>query len=212
MTASIYTIGIAGGSGAGKTTFAHALSEKLGKDSVVSIPLDSYYHGLPESQDPAYYNYDHPDALDLMLLIEQLQELKRGKVISIPLYDYCSHQRTTATRLVAPSSFIIVEGVFVLSVPEVLKELDFRVFVHADEELRLYRRLVRDKAERGRTEESIRQQFITTVKPMHDSIIESAKFAADIIVDGAWRVEQEVEKAHFAILARIAPESPVSSL
>ncbi len=176
-------IGIAGGSGSGKTTFAKKLiSESKGKASL--IHLDSYYHhSLPES---VYLNgranYDHPHAFDWDLFTNHLRKLKNFDSIEMPIYDYKTNQRMEKTITVQPSNVIIIEGIFSLLKAEIRSLLDIKCYMHIDSDLRFTRRLHRDLYERGRTVESISEQYYETVRPMHIQFLEPQKHYADIII------------------------------
>ena len=190
--------GIAGGANAGKTTIVNALKEsfKAEEKSLAILPLDSYNrdHSDLSLEDRAKINFDHPDAFEHDLYLKHLSLLKQGKPVDIPVYDFATHSRTTEVERIEPAELIIGEGHLLFVIPEVVREFDIRIFISAPEELRLKRRLERDVRERGRTPESIRTQFATTVSPMHDKYIEPSSSLADLILEGAAPIEESLEK------------------
>lgn len=176
-------VGIAGGTGSGKTTFARALQTSMGEDCVI-VPQDSYYVANTELtfDERLKINYDHPDALEDELLITHLRQLRQGKSIQVPVYDFEIYARTRETTQVLPRAIVIVEGILVLSNPRLRDEFDLKVFVDTDPDVRILRRLIRDVRQRGRTLESVRSQYLETVKPMHEAFVEPSKRYADLIV------------------------------
>ena len=176
-------IGIAGGTGSGKTTLTRHLKEHFG-DAVTVIGHDSYY----KRQDGKTYeerskvNYDHPDAFDTDLMIEDLKALKRGETIHCPVYDYAIHNRTDETVEIKPAKVVIVEGILIFQSKELRDLLDIKIFVETDADVRILRRALRDIRDRGRTLESVITQYLTTVKPMHEQYVEPSRKYADIIV------------------------------
>jgi uridine kinase len=178
------TIAVAGGTGSGKTTVAQALLERVGSDHIAYVPHDAYYKDLrhlPPNQRAAI-NFDHPDSLDNVLMIEHIQQLKRGKAVEIPVYDFTIHERTNQTEHVAPHPIVLVEGILILALPEMREQFDVKIFVDTDADIRFIRRLKRDIAERGRTPESVIQQYLNTVRPMHLEFVEPSKRYADVII------------------------------
>ena len=177
-------IGIAGGSGSGKTTVVNAITSKL-KEKVVVIPQDSYYKDsshLP-IEERHKINFDHPDAIDWDLLCGQLKELKEGKTIEQPVYSYISCSRSkTETVTVAPAEVIIVEGILIFTCKELVDQMNIKIFVDADDDDRLMRIIVRDNLERGRDVTAVVNHYTETVKPMHLQFIEPSKRYADIII------------------------------
>jgi uridine kinase len=177
-------IGIAGGSGAGKTTVARTIAEKLGRENVDYLSQDSYYlecsHLTLEEREKL--NMDHPNAFDSQLLISHLNQLRQGFPIEIPIYDYSIHNRTAKTIPVSPKSVAILEGILVLAIAELRSILDFKIFVDADSDIRLIRRLERDIKERSSTFDDTIKRYLSTVKPMHEAFVEPSKRYADIIV------------------------------
>jgi uridine kinase len=177
-------IGIAGGSGAGKTTVARNIAERLGRENVDYLSQDWYYLDRSDLslQEREKLNLDHPNAFDCRLLISHLNQLRQGFPIEVPIYDYRIHNRTAKTMPMLPKSVAILEGILVLAIAELRSILDFKVFVDADPDIRLIRRLERDIKERGSTLESTIERYLSTVKPMHDAFVEPSKRYADIIV------------------------------
>ncbi len=177
-------IGVAGGTGSGKTTVVQEIIRNLGNDQVTVIQHDSYYRDrshIPPAERESI-NYDHPDALETSLLVRHLEELCSGRAVEIPIYDFTTHTRKSATKTVYPKKVIIVEGILIL-VDEALRDLmDIKVFVDTDDDTRFIRRLQRDLSERGRTLESVIQQYMSTVKPMHMEFVEPSKRYADLLV------------------------------
>lgn len=177
-------IGIAGGTGSGKTTLADKLVDSFGSQEVTVIRQDNYYkrHDDMDYEQRAKLNYDHPNAFDSDLFYEHIVALKQGKSVEIPVYDYTIHNRSEETILINPTPVIVLEGIM-LFVEKVLCDLmDIKVFVDTDADVRILRRIVRDVKERGRSLESVIGQYLTTVKPMHEQFVEPSKRRADIIV------------------------------
>lgn len=177
-------VGVAGGTGSGKTTVAAEILRRAGTDHISLIQHDAYYKDLsdlPIAQ-RAMQNFDHPDALDNDLLIAHLQELKAGRPVQVPVYDFTTHARTTKTQQVEPHRVILLEGILIFS-DEVLRRLmDVRIYVDTDADIRFIRRLQRDIAERGRTMESVIHQYLATVRPMHQEYVEPSKRHANVII------------------------------
>ncbi|MBP1763969.1 MAG: uridine kinase [Firmicutes bacterium] len=177
-------VGIAGGSGAGKTTVARTIAERFGQENVAYLSQDWYYmdrsHMTLEEREKE--NLDHPNAFDSQLLIAHLNQLRQGLPIEVPSYDYSIHSRTDKTTPLSPKSVAILEGILVLAIPELCSILDFKIFVDADPDVRLIRRIERDIKERGSTFENTIKRYLSTVKPMHDAFVEPSKRYADIIV------------------------------
>jgi uridine kinase len=177
-------IGVAGGTGSGKTTIARQILERAGTEYVSIIQHDAYYkdlRALPLAQ-RSMRNFDHPDALDNDLLITHLQRLKSGQPIEVPVYDFAAHVRTAETEQVVPHRVILLEGILIFA-DETLRELmDVKIYVDTDADIRFIRRLQRDLSERGRTMESVIHQYLATVRPMHEEFVEPSKRYADIII------------------------------
>ena len=175
-------IGIAGGTGSGKTTLTEHLKQHFGDDISV-VHHDSYYRYQDRPfEERCKQNYDHPDAFETDLMVEQLKALKAGKPIRCPVYSYAEHQRTNETQLVLPSKVVIVEGILIFQDPRLREMLDIKIFVETDADVRILRRALRDVRDRGRTLESVITQYLTTVKPMHEQFVEPSRKYADIIV------------------------------
>jgi len=181
---STLVIGIAGGSGSGKTTVAQEILQRVGPSQIAFIQHDSYYKnldGLPPAQ-RAEVNFDHPDSLETELLIRHIKTLRDGKPVEVPIYDFATHSRTTRTFTVQPRRVILVEGILIFAEPELRKLFDVKLFVDTDPDLRFIRRLHRDITERGRTTESVIKQYQSTVRPMHLEFVEPSKRYADVII------------------------------
>lgn len=183
-------VGIAGGTGSGKTTLAEKIFELFPNEAVL-ISQDSYYKDLSHLsiQERAHLNYDHPDSLDFKLLKEHLDILKTGQEIAIPVYSFRTHSREAHTQTIKPASIIIVEGILLFAVPEIRKLFDIKIFLDTDDDIRLLRRMERDMKERGRDFASVRDQYLKTVKPMHDTFVEPSKRFADVIIPSERRNE-----------------------
>lgn len=177
-------IGIAGGTGSGKTTVVSKILQNLNANEVNVLSQDNYYHDNAHLslQEREKLNYDHPKSIDFDLLVKHVQALKNGESIEQPIYSFVTHTRTGNHVLVEPREVLIVEGILVLTSKELLKEFDLKVFVHADNDERLIRRIRRDTQERGRDLEEVLHRYQTTLKPMHDEFIEPSKSYADIII------------------------------
>jgi uridine kinase len=183
-------IGIAGGTGSGKTTLAHAVAARFPGDAVV-IEHDAYYRDQRHLEFAARLrtNYDHPDALETARLITDLRRLLDGETIEVPCYDFTRHLRSETVRTVAPHPIVIVEGIHTLGDPELRALMAFRIYVDAPDDLRFIRRLQRDVAERGRTVNDVIRQYIEQVRPMHGAFVEPEKAHADSVVSGEIDVE-----------------------
>ena len=179
----VMVIGIAGGTGSGKTTITRKLIECFGPDVSV-IHHDNYYkaHHSMSYEERAKLNYDHPNAFDTDLLIRDLKQLKKGKTIQCPVYDYSIHDRTDKTLTIQPTRVIIVEGILIYESRELCREMDIKIYVDTDADVRILRRIVRDVRDRGRSLESVIDQYLTTVKPMHEQFVEPSKRRADVII------------------------------
>lgn len=179
-----YVIGIAGGSGSGKTTVIRKILEKINEDNAIILQHDWYYKDNPHLsfEERSELNYDHPDALETSLLISHLKEIIAGRPVTAPQYDFSKHLRRKETRLIKPERIIIVDGILILRDEELRGLMDLKIFVDADSDHRFIRRMERDIVERGRTRESVVHQYLNTVKPMHDLFVETSKRYADIII------------------------------
>ena len=182
---NILIIGIAGGTGSGKTTLARHVASAFG-DRVAVITHDSYYRAQNEKtyEERCLQNYDHPDAFETDLLCRHLEDLCQGHAVDVPVYDYTVHNRSDKTERVEPRAVILLEGILLLSDAALRDKMDLKIFVDTDADERILRRIVRDTKERGRSLESVITQYLTTVKPMHDAFVEPFKRYADIIVPG----------------------------
>jgi len=180
-------IGIAGGSGSGKTTIACALTEIMTLGIVSQLHQDSYYKDFSslDISSRNSINFDHPEALDIGLLCSHLELLKSGSGVAMPVYDFTSHCRSVESIAVPPSDVVVVEGIHVLGNAEIRARVDVKVYIDTDADIRFIRRLKRDTAERGRTMEAVIEQYLATVKPMHTAFIEQSKRYADIIISPA---------------------------
>lgn len=177
-------IGIAGGTGCGKTTVVTQILNELPKGEVGIISQDSYYARSSKSsyEERAKINFDHPRSIDFKLLVKHLKELKNGKSVEQPVYSFLEHNRTLDTIITHPRKVMIVEGILILTNPKLRDLFDIKIFVHADSDERLIRRLKRDISERGRDMEEVLNRYQDTLKPMHDQFIEPMKEFADIII------------------------------
>ena len=177
-------IGIAGGTGSGKSTFTNRLKETFG-DRVSVVYYDNYYRRRDELpfEERKKINYDHPDAFETKLLIDHIHALKNGQEVECPVYDYTIHNRSDRTVIIKPAEVILVEGIMVLQNEELRKLLDIKVYVEADADERILRRVIRDVKERGRDVEGIARQYLTTVKPMHYLYVEPTRAMADIVIN-----------------------------
>lgn len=181
---NITIIGIAGGTGSGKSTLTARLREQFGKNEVSVINHDSYYkrHDELPYEERCKLNYDHPDSFDTDLLVEHLKALRRGETVQVPVYDYTIHNRSDKTVTVSPAPVVIVEGILIFASAELCDMMDLKVFVDTDADVRILRRIVRDVKSRGRTLDSVVTQYLTTVKPMHEQFVDPSKRKADLIV------------------------------
>jgi len=177
-------VGVAGGTGSGKTTVVQQIVRSLGDDDVTVLEHDSYYRDRSDLrlEERSALNYDHPDALETDLLVRHLQELREGRAVEVPVYDFTRHARRAATETAHSRKAVIVEGILVLADRPLREQMDIKVFVDTDADTRFIRRLQRDLAERGRTLESVVDQYLSTVKPMHLEFVEPSKRYADVII------------------------------
>ncbi|MEQ1786478.1 MAG: uridine kinase [Acidimicrobiales bacterium] len=179
-----FLVGVAGGSGSGKTTVAERLTGLIGEPDLALVRLDAYYRDrnhLP-FEERAAINYDHPDAFDWPLLLDHVAALQDGLEVQVPVYDFATYQRLPDRVVVAPARVVVVEGILVLYEPELRDRFDLKVFVDTDPDVRFIRRLERDVAERQRSVESVIEQYLDTVRPSHEQFIEPSKRHADVIV------------------------------
>ena len=177
-------IGIAGGTGSGKTTVAKAIYDKVGKDRIEWISHDSYYRNFDglSAEERHKINFDHPDSLETELLVRHLDVLAKGSSVDVPLYDFTTHSRKAETQRVEPRKVLIVEGILILAEPELRRRLGIKLFVDTPADIRFMRRLMRDIVSRGRSLESVVEQYMTTVRPMHEEFVEPSKRYADLII------------------------------
>jgi len=182
-----FVIGIAGGTGSGKTTVADLIAEDLGPDRVALIVQDHYYRDLSHLslEERAHFNFDHPDAIDAERMAADVRDLKAGLPVERPVYDFKTHTRRVETVRIEPRETLIVEGILVLELDEIRCQMDVKLYVETDDDLRFIRRLRRDVSERGRTVESVIEQYMDTVRPMHLEFVEKSRRYADIILP--WR-------------------------
>jgi uridine kinase len=179
-----FVIGVAGGSGSGKTTVVRRIVESIGGDRVSVLEHDRYYRDRADLrlEERAALNYDHPDALETDLLVRHVVALRAGRPVEVPVYDFARHQRQPVTVAIEPRRAIIVEGILIFSDPALRRLMDVKVFVDTDDDTRFIRRLQRDLSERGRTVNSVIDQYLGTVKPMHLEFVEPSKRYADVII------------------------------
>jgi len=184
MTARPFVVGIAGGTGSGKTTVAHKLASAMPAGRCVTLEHDAYYRdqGHLPPDERARINYDHPASLDTSLLVDHLRQLRSGQAVEVPLYDFATYTRRPETRSVAPARVIIVEGILVFAEPALRDQMDIKIFVDTDADIRLMRRIRRDLEHRGRTFQQVRDQYYATVRPMHIEHVEPTKRWADLII------------------------------
>jgi uridine kinase len=177
-------IGIAGGTGSGKTTVVNIILERTGPEHVAILAHDSYYKDLSALpfEERRKVNFDHPDSLDTPLLIEHIRQLKHSIPASAPIYDFKTHTRTHQTIIIQPQPVILVEGILIFVEPDLRNLFDIKIFVDTDADIRFIRRLQRDIAERGRTSQSVINQYLSTVRPMHLEFVEPSKRYADVII------------------------------
>jgi uridine kinase len=196
-------LGIAGGSGSGKTTVARALVEHLGQDHATLVSHDWYYHPMPKAyrDTPHTYNFDEPAALDNALLVRHLDALRRGESVRVPDYDFARHDRVGDVEL-HPRPVIVVEGILVFAVADLVDALDHRVFVHAPEHTRVARRIRRDQQDRGRALDDVLSQYFQTVRPMHETWVEPSRAHADLVLSG----EAPVERSLSELLSLLQPD------
>lgn len=179
----ILTIGIAGGTGSGKTTITKRIVKRFGGDVSV-IYYDNYYKARDDVpfEERAKLNYDHPNAFDTELFLRHIRELKSGKSIKCPIYDYAQHNRSKKTVLIHPARVLVIEGILIFADRELCSEMDIKIYVDTDADVRILRRITRDVRDRGRSLKSVIDQYLSTVKPMHEQFVEPSKKNADVII------------------------------
>ena len=198
-----FVIGVAGGSGSGKTTVSRRIRESVNVENIAYLEHDNYYrdqgHLTPEQR--VLTNYDHPDSLETELLVEHVRALQDGQAIDMPLYDFSIHTRSHATRRIVPARIILVEGILIYAEKDLRELMDIRIFVDTDADIRFIRRLRRDMGERGRSLDSVVQQYMATVRPMHLEFVEPSKRYADVIVPRGGNNQVAMEMIVSRILA-----------
>lgn len=184
LVVPMLVIGVAGGTASGKTSVVNAILDRVGRNRIAHIQHDSYYKDLSHLplEERRLLNFDHPDALDTPLLIQHLKDLRRGRPIEVPTYNFATYCRLPTTQQVQPLPVVIVEGILILAEPALRDLIDLKIYVDTDADLRLIRRLKRDITERERTVESVIEQYMATVRPMHLEFVEPSKRYADVII------------------------------
>lgn len=207
-------IGICGGTGSGKTTIARAIVDAVGRENVVLVEQDSYYRNLADMplDERHQANFDHPDSIDSDMLVNHLIRLKQGLVVEMPLYDFKSHTRSDEIEIIRPKQVVIVEGILIFAEPRVLDLLDMRVYVDTPDDIRFIRRLRRDIAERGRTVDSVIDQYYRTVRPMHFEFVEPSKRHADIIIPEGSNTGISVELLCSLVREELKRETTVTAI
>ena len=204
-----FLIGIAGGTGSGKTTVARRIYDSLHLDSAVFIDYDAYYKDLQHLslEERAAVNFDHPDSLDNDLLVHHLQELTEGRPIAKPVYDFARHTRADQSIPVPPRAVILVDGILLFAEPRLREMFDLKIFVDTDADVRFIRRLRRDIEERGRTMDSVIEQYLTTVRPMHFEFVEPTKRWADVIIPRGGQNRAGIDVVAARIRERLAEKA-----
>lgn len=202
------TLGVCGGTGSGKTTVARRLLERVGVHRVAYLPHDAYYKELGHLpvEERAKTNFDHPDAFDNELLLEHLKQLKAGNAVDIPVYDFKMHNRRREAIRVDPQPVILVEGILIFADKQLREQMDVKIYVDTDADLRLLRRLQRDIEERGRSLDSVMHQYLNTVRPMHLEFVEPSKRYADVIIPEGGFNEVAIEMVASRLRALISDE------
>ncbi len=202
--------GVAGGTASGKTTVARAVLEAVGASQIAYLPHDAYYRDRRDLpfEERARLNYDHPDSLETKLLVHHIKELLVGAPVPVPVYDFTAHRRTDDTILVEPAPIVLVDGILILTKRKLRDLMDIKVYVDTDADVRFIRRLQRDMHERGRSLDSVVQQYLDTVRPMHLKFVEPSKRYADIIIPGGGhnRVAMEMVVSRLQMLLRAREE------
>jgi len=207
-------IGVAGGTGSGKTTVANVILKRVGANRIAYVPHDAYYRNfsdLPKAQRDLI-NWDHPDSLETDLMIEHVKALRRGESVELPVYDFTTHSRSGRTVRVDSQPIILVEGILLFAEPRLREIFDVKIFVDTDADLRFIRRLQRDIAERGRTVDSVIYQYLHTVRPMHLEFVEASKRYADVILPEGGLNEVAMDMVVARIEALIGPPAPPSGV
>lgn len=188
-------IGICGGTGSGKTTIARRIVDEVGAENVILLEQDSYYRNLVDMplDERHLANFDHPDSIDSDMLVNHLKRLKDGLTVEMPVYDFKTHTRTGEVDILHPKPVVMVEGILIFAESRILDQLDIRVFVDTPDDIRFIRRLQRDIRERGRTTDSVIEQYFATVRPMHMEFVEPSKRHADMIIPEGSQTEAGIE-------------------
>jgi uridine kinase len=198
--------GVAGGTASGKTTVARTILEAVGAEQLAYLPHDAYYRDMPHLslEERAHQNYDHPNSLETNLLINHIKSLVNLHPVHVPIYDFTTHRRTEKTMLVEPSPIILVDGILIFTKKKLLDLMDIKVYVDTDADVRFIRRLQRDIQERGRSLDSVVEQYMETVRPMHLKFVEPSKRHADVIIPhgGLNRVAMEMVVSRLQDLLR----------
>lgn len=204
--------GVAGGTASGKTTVARAILEAVGAERIAYVPHDAYYKDNPHLsfEERSRQNYDHPNSLETKLLIKHIQQLLKGESVPVPVYDFTTHRRTTETILVESCPIILVDGILIFTKRKLRELMDVKIFVDTDADVRFIRRLERDMRERGRSLESVVEQYMNTVRPMHLKFVEPSKRFADVIIPhgGMNRVAMEMVVSR---LRELLPQTELSA-
>jgi len=201
----VVAVGVSGGTASGKTTVSEAILERVGRERVAFIQHDAYYRDLSHLpfEERCHVNFDHPDALETELLVRHLDALCQGQQVSVPIYDFSHHVRRSDVRIVQPRPLVLVEGILIFVEPELRRRLDIKIYVDAEADLRFIRRLQRDMEERERTVNSVIDQYVSTVQPMHLEFVEPSKRYADVIIPGGGFNEVAVDMVATKVLAMI---------
>jgi len=203
-------IGVAGGTGSGKTTVATVILKRVGAQNIAYVPHDAYYRNfsdLPRAQRDII-NWDHPDSLETDLMVEHVRALKAGRAVDLPVYDFTTHSRSGKFVHLEPQPIILVEGILIFAEPRLRELFDVKIFVDTDPDIRFIRRLQRDIAERGRTAQSVIQQYLNTVRPMHLEFVEPSKRYADVIIPEGGLNEVAMDMVVARIQALVGPPMP----
>lgn len=195
MSGALTVVGVAGGSGSGKTTVVEEIVRRLSPIPVTVIHHDSYYRDLSHlpREERDRVNFDHPDALETELLVAHLEALREGRPVRVPVYDFSTHTRTGAFLEVRPTPLIILDGILILADPRLREQMDIKVFVDTDPDIRFIRRLRRDLRERGRSLESVVEQYLSSVRPMHIQFVEPSRAHADIVIPEGGRNDVAID-------------------
>lgn len=207
------TIAVAGGTGSGKTTVSNAILERVGSHNIAYVPHDAYYKDLNNipAADRGLVNFDHPDSLDTPLMREHIMMLQNWQPAELPVYDFTRHARTLHTQRVEPQPIILVEGILIFAEPTLRPLFDVKIFVDTDADIRFIRRLKRDIAERGRTAESVINQYLQSVRPMHMDFVEPSKRYADVIIPEGGFNMVAIDMVSDRIRALLRPPQPEAS-